>query len=312
MITDFDTYFSQFPSLDREKDFEAFWDNSIRQLRDIPIDAAIEQGKKIPRPGFIGYSVSFKGLNRSKTTGRLLVPEKVLKPRMILLFHDYFRKSPYLTFDLDPAVGYFFLNLKGHEMLKFEPTEEERKTPGYMIDNILDINSYYVREIFLDAYRSIDMLRLRSFIDMSSIGIIGKGLGAALALFAASRSGRVKALYLDTPSFIHLPLSQNLSKSDAANEINGFIEQHRTKSKQVKKNLTYFDALNFSDMITCPTLVNVGFKDPFSPPQCVFGLFNRLRCDKTMEAYPDEGNDAGGAKQFQKALRWMIEIINTQ
>ncbi len=310
MITDFDTYFAQFPALDRERDFEDFWEQSIRSLRDIPIDANIEQEKKKTKPGFTGYSVSFKGLNRSRTTGTLLIPEKAQKPRLILVFNDYFRKNQYLNYDLDHSVGYFFLTLKGHEALNFDQAEEERKTPGYMVDNILDIKSYYVREVFLDAYRSIDMLRLRNFIDMSSIGIIGKGFGGAMALFAASRSGRVKALYLDTPSFIHLPLSQNLSKSDAANEINAFIEQHRTKSKQVKRNLTYFDALNFSDMITCPTLVNLGFKDPFSPPQCVFGLFNRLLCDKTMEAYPDEGNDAGGRRQFQKALMWMIEIVN--
>jgi hypothetical protein len=194
LITDFDTYFAQFPALDRERDFEDFWEQSIRSLRDIPIDANIEQEKKKTKPGFIGYSVSFKGLNRSRTSGKLLIPEKAQKPRLILVFNDYFRKNQYLNYVLDHSVGYFFLTLKGHETLNFDQTEEERKTPGYMVDNILDIKSYYVREVFLDAYRSIDMLRLRNFIDMSSIGIIGKGFGGAMALFSASRSGRVELM----------------------------------------------------------------------------------------------------------------------
>ncbi|MCX7677860.1 MAG: acetylxylan esterase [Spirochaetes bacterium] len=309
MITDFDTYFAQFPPLDREKDFDEFWETSIRELRNTPINATIEQEKKKLKQGFISYNISFKGFNRSTATGLLLVPEKVSKPRIIIIFHDYFRKNHYHTYEFDPSVGYFFLNLKGHEMLNFNQTDEERKTPGYMTDNILDINNYYVREVYLDAYRSIEMLRLRNFLDMSATGIIGKGFGGAMALFAAAYSTRVKALYLDTPSFIHLPISQNLSQSDAAAEINKFINEHRTKSKQVKRNLTYFDALNFSDKITCPTLVTVGFKDTDAPPLCIFGLFNRLQCDKTIEVYPDEGNDAGGAKQFKKALQWMISII---
>ena len=309
MINDFDSYFSQLPPFDREKDFESFWDRSIRELRDIPMEASVEPNKRKIRPGFNHFDVGFKGLNKSRTRGKLLVPEKADKPRVVLVFHDYFRENHYLKYELDNSVAYFFLELKGHDMLKYDETAEERKTPGYMVDNILDIENYYVRQVYLDAYRSIDMLRLRNFLDCSSVGIIGKGFGAAMALFAAYHSGRVKALFLDTPSFAYLPVSQNISKSDATAEINGFIEHHRTKNRQVKKNLSYFDALNFSDKVSVPCMVSVGFKDPFAPPQCVFALFNHLLCDKTMEVYPDQGSEAGGEKQFQKSLKWMIDIV---
>lgn len=309
MINDFDNYFSQFPPFDREKDFEAFWDRSIRELRDVSMEASVVQNKKKLKAGFKYFDVGFKGFNKSRATGRLLVPEKADKPRVILVFHDYFRENPFLKYELDPSVAYFFLTLKGHDMLKFDETGEERTTPGFMADNILDIENYYVRELYLDAYRSIDMLRLRNFLDCSSVGVIGKGFGAAMAVFASCFSGRVKALFLDTPSFAYLPVSQNVSKSDAAAEINGFIEKHRTQNRQVKKNLTYFDALNFSDKITCPCMVTVGFKDTLAPPECVFALFNHMLCDKTMEIYPDQGNEAGGEKQFQKTLKWMIDIV---
>jgi len=309
LINDFDSYFSQLPPFDREKDFHAFWDRSIRELRDVPMEAAVEPNKRRLKPGFKHFDVGFKGLNRSRTTGRLLVPERIERPRVVVVFPDYFRPNRYLDYELDPSVAYFFLDLKGHDILNFEETGEERKTPGYMADNILDIENYYVREVYLDAYRSIDMLRLRNFLDCSSIGVIGKGFGAAMAVFAAGYSGRVKALFLDTPSFAYLPMSQNISKNDAAMEINGFIERHRTKNRQVKKNLTYFDALNFADAVTCPSMVTAGFKDPFSPPQCIFALFNHMLCDKTMEVYPDQGNEAGGEKQFRKTLEWMVGIV---
>ncbi len=309
MSNDFDSYFSQLPPFDREKDFHAFWDRSIRELRDVPMETAVEPNKRRLKQRFKHFDVGFKGANKSRTSGILLVPEKMERPRVIIFFHDYFRPNHFLDFELDPSVAYFFLGLKGHDILSFEEDGEERATPGYMTDNILDIESYYVREVYLDAYRSIDMLRLRTFLDCSSIGVMGKGFGAAMALFAAAYSGRVKALFLDTPSFIYLPVGQNISKNDAAMEINGYIERHRAKSRQVKKNLTYFDALNFADAVTCPTTVTAGFKDAFSPPRCIFALFNHMLCDKTMEVYPDQGNEAGGEKQFRKTLEWMIDIV---
>ena len=81
------------------------------------------------------------------------------------------------------------------------------------------------------------------------------------------------------------------------------------KKKLVKTNLSYVDALNFSDRVKVPTLVTVGFKDAFSPPECIFGVFNRLLCDKTMEVFPEEGNTAGGEQQFQKSIKWLVDRI---
>ncbi|HDP80454.1 MAG TPA: acetylesterase, partial [Spirochaetes bacterium] len=166
-------------------------------------------------------------------------------------------------------------------------------------------DSYYLKALYLDALRVIDVLRLRSDLDCGGVGIIGKGLGAAAAVFAAAHSPRVRALVLDTPSFCYLPLNQNHSTSDTAREINEYIAAHRTRKSAVKKNLTYFDALNFSDMIDVPVMATVGFKDTLSPPQCVFALFNHLICDKTIEVYPDEGNSAGGENQFRKSVAWL-------
>ena len=146
-------------------------------------------------------------------------------------------------------------------------------------------------------------------LDCSSIGLIGKGFGAAAAIFTSAFSERVKAIVIDSPSFCYLPLSQNLSSSDATTEINDFISNHRSKGKQVKKNLTFFDSINFSDMIKCPVLTIVGLKDTLSPPECAFALFNHLLTEKTVEVYPDDGNSTGGNKQFIKSLDWIKKIL---
>ncbi len=311
-INDFDRFFLNLPPFDREDNFEEYWDNSLRTLKQIPIEPKYEHAKKSSHPGFNTYNITYRSYNKAIVMGQLLIPDGVDRPKVVIVLGDYNQPMPYRGFPLDKTVAYFFLRLRGHELLLFDRNQGEEKppSPGYMAENLIDRENFYVKGIYLDAYRAIDMLRLKNLVDCSAVGYIGKGLGAAAALFAASHSSRVRALVLDTPAFVYLNMSQNLSTGDTANEINAFLAHHKIKNKAIKKNLTYFDALNFSDAISCPCLVTLGFKDNISPPECIFALFNHLICDKTIEVYPDEGNEAGGEKQFRKSVKWISEILN--
>lgn len=304
---DFDKYFLHLPPFDRENDFFSFWDNSIAELKKIPITPEFHLEKK-SSDRFEVYKIKYNGYLKSKTTGELLIPKKIKKPRVIIHIHDYNSIVKYRQDKLDNSIAYLFLKLRGHEKLPLK-AEEEPKTPGYMIEHILDINTYYVKAAFLDVFRSIDVMRLNQELDCSKIGILGKGFGAAAALFAAAFSSRINAVVLETPSFCYLPMGQNLSTGDAAKEINNFLSMRKGKKKQIKKNLSYFDSLNFADKIDKDILTIVGLKDTISPPQCVFALFNHFKCEKTIEVYPDDGNDAGSHQQFKKSISWLIERI---
>ena len=307
-LTDFDRFFMNLPPLDRQNDFTSFWEKSISAVKKIPLEASVQKGRKSGSGPFSLFDVTFKSFMKTQITGVLLKPKNGKKPPVILMAHDYNRKPRINPSKLDDSFAYFFITMRGHSILTEEENAEE-KSPGYLIENILDRETYYVKAVYLDLLRSIDMLRLISDIDCSRIGVIGKGLGAAAALFAAVNSDRVVALVMETPSFSHLELSQNISQGDAAREINDYISENKSQKKKIKGNLTYFDILNFSDMVTCPALTTVGLKDTLSPPECVFGLFNHLLCEKTMEVYPEQGNTAGGENQLVKSIAWIRERL---
>jgi cephalosporin-C deacetylase len=311
-LSNFDKYFLNLPPLDRKPDFDQFWEKSIAETRKISLDTVLVKSSRKSSHRFTVYDVSYKGFTKSTVTGELIVPRGKQKPKVIIHVHDYNSVTEHPPQSLNETAAYFFLTLRGHnEIIRPAGGDEEHTTPGYMIENILDRDTYYVKAVYMDVLRSIDMLRLVPEINCSSIGMLGKGLGAAAAVFAAAFSDRVTALALDTPSFCHLALSQNLSESDAAIEINEFVSALKSRKKQVKDNLTYFDALNFSDRISCPVLCTVGFKDTLAPPECVFSLFNHLLSDKTIEVYPEDGNTAGGSAQFKKSLDWLAARINS-
>lgn len=310
--SDFDKYFLTLPPFDKTDDFYTFWNSSISTLKKTPIDAVARLNNRKTSNKFKVYNISYQGFMKTRVTGELLLPNEVDNPRVIIHIHDYNKKINVNHQMLDDTVAHYFAILRGHNDLKFEVEKEETITPGYMIENIMDIEKYYVKSVFLDIYKSIDMLRLNKKLDCSKVGIMGKGFGAAAAVFATTFSKRVGAVVLDTPSFCYLPLSQNISKNDAANEINSFIASYKSQKKTIKNNLTYFDVLNFADKIKCPVLTTVGFKDTYSPPKCIFSLFNHFLCEKSIEIYPDEGNEAGGKKQFKKSLEWIVNLLYSE
>ncbi|PKL37709.1 MAG: hypothetical protein CVV44_15310 [Spirochaetae bacterium HGW-Spirochaetae-1] len=309
-LTDFDRYFQNLPDFDREKDFMNFWQKAMTDLKKIPLEPEVTKNSKKSDGSFSVFDVTFRSFMKTQVSGYLLKPKKVEKPPVIIYVHDYNRVHEINTALLRHDTAYFFPTLRGHNFMP-APEKTEQTSPGYLIENILDKETYYIKAVYLDILRSIDTLRLIKDINCGRIGIIGKGLGAAVALFASAFSDRIVSLVLDTPSFCNLTLSQNISTSEAAREINDFITLTRGKKKQIKTTLTYFDALNFADLVQCPVLTTVGFRDTQSPPDCIFGLFNNLLCDKTIEVYPDEGNSAGGEKQFTKSLDWLMEKINS-
>ncbi|MBN2158294.1 MAG: acetylxylan esterase [Spirochaetes bacterium] len=310
-LSNFDKYYLNLPPLDRKNDFDQFWEKAVAAAKRHSLDAELTKNGRRSSSRFTVYDVSYRGFTGTEVTGELLVPRGKKKPKVIIYLHDYNSFPQHPQQHLDESAAYLFATMRGHgNITKPAEGEEKQATPGYMIENILDRDTYYVKAVYIDLLRSVDMLRLVPAINCSAIGVMGKGLGAAAAVFTAAYSDRVAALALDTPAFCHLSQSQNIAKSDATAEINEFVATVRGKKKQIKENLSYFDAMNFSNKIACPVMATVGFRDAISPPECIFSLFNHLQCEKTIEVYPEEGNTAGGAAQFKKFITWLVEQIN--
>jgi len=303
-----DQYYLSLPEPDRADDFDDFWNRSIAEARKVSLDPEIKDISGAPS-GYKVKSIVFRGMARSLVKSRLYIPAKKNKPRVVILVHDY-NRQPMVPKELPGRdTAWFFVSLRGHDPLPVSDNPEVL-SPGYFMENLMDRNQFYPRAVYLDVIRAIDMVRLMVEMDGSSIGLYGKGFGAAAALFAASFSDRVSALVLDTPSFSQFDVSQNVSTSDAAREINEFIEQKKGKRKTIKENLSYFDAVNVAERVSCPVLVSMGFKDTIAPVECVMGLFNHLRGEKTIEVFPEEGHDAGGDAQRLKAFRWLADTLN--
>ncbi len=303
-----DQYYQLLPEIDRADDFYPYWEKSIAEARSISLDPEIHDVSGAPS-GYKARTISFRSMSRSQVKTRLYLPAKKQKPKAAIVVHDY-NRQPFLPAEFpDRDTAWLFITLRGHDPL---PVSEnpEILSPGYFAENLIEKDLFYARAVYLDVIRALDMIRLMNDIDGSSIAIYGKGFGAAAALFGATFSNRVNAMVLDTPCFCNLPISQNQSTSEAASEINGFLEEKKGKRKTVKDNLSYFDALNVVENITCPVLVTMGYRDTNAPAECIMGLFNLLGAEKIIEVFPEDGHEAGGEAQRMKSFRWLSDRLN--
>ncbi|HPY03842.1 MAG TPA: acetylxylan esterase [Spirochaetota bacterium] len=311
----FDKYFLNLPQFDRLGDFDSFWDKSIDELKTIPLEGHTKPSKKHIKD-FDCFDISFKSIFKATIEGRLCIPSGSTDSFPIIIFHDYNSKDFYNNFKIDTAFSYLFITLRNHQHIeKHDPAEKpqtkgEILTPNFLAENIHDKSRYYLKGLYLDALRSIDFLRLNRKINCSSIAVIGRGLGSACALFAAAYSKRIKIISIDAPALCYLSFSQNHSKSDISTEINRGIASQKDKTA-VKKNLTYFDSLNFADKISVPIQMIVGLKDTQNPAQAAFALFNHIIAEKTAEVYPDSGYETGSGKQWDKAIKFIKENLDS-
>ena len=205
-LSNFDKYFLNLPPMDRKGDFNQFWERSIAETKKSPLETELVKNNKKSSHRFTSYDVSYRGFGKTTMTAELLIPRKMPKPRALVHVHDYNSVVQRPQQELEDSLAHLFITLRGHAniIVPVAATDEEHVSPGYLIENILDRDTYYVKAVYLDLYRSIDMLRLIPDLNCSAIGAIGKGFGAAAAVFIAAYTDRIAALVLDTPSFCHL------------------------------------------------------------------------------------------------------------
>jgi cephalosporin-C deacetylase len=201
--------------------------------------------------------------------------------------------------------------MRGHEAPRPIHTQEVATTGkkedkreqsyGYFGERILEPGEYYANKIFLDAFRAIEVARLRKEIDSSRIGIIGQGVGAAQALFVAAYMERGEALYLENPAFLNLDETQNISDADYAREINAAAKGSKKAKQQIKENLRYFDPVYFARRISASTAFSVNLTNKEAVPHGAFALFHLLKHEKDMFLFT-EGDPVALAEEKRKTV----------
>jgi len=293
------------------RDLEKFWQLQLARLKKIPLEVLSK--KKVSRKILTeqNLTIDFQSIDKYHMQAQFIVPRKLSgRPPVVIIFPDYGKEAVAYKGLMNAGIAQLVVRMRGHEAPR--PLHVEAKTAqakddkreesyGYFREQILEPDDYYATKIFLDAYRALEMARLRKEVDTARIGIIGQGVGAAQALFAAAFMQRGEALYLENPALLNLDETQNISNADYAHEINSAARGSKKTKQQIKENLRYFDPVYFAKKITASTAFSVNLTNKEAVPHGAFALFHLLQHEKDMFLFT-EGDPVALAEEKRKTV----------
>lgn len=345
----FDECYQTVPAVKKPQNLSSFWQKAILNLKKLPVEPQqkIVIKRSIARESIT--EISFQSAGMTIIHGVLSIPRRRGRQPVIVHFPDYHEQNRDLLelgnhskVLLENGIAYLSLKLRGAVDFSGQKSAlAKQTTPGTkdsgqvsLPTRFLDSGIEYAEKSFavncyLDAVRAIDYLRLSKGIDTSRIGLLGRGFGAAMALFAASyKQESIRAMALERPSPVYFDEWLDTAESQMADEFRMLANKKsggqasRTASKKsaagrkkkpakADEYLSMIEPLNWASGLSLPVLVSASMEDRNHPPKAVFGLYNTLGGeDKAMQLLTDETLDPKASNERQGSIQFLIQALS--
>src|SRR2546428_2674259 len=280
------------PRVRKPDDFDAFWQDVLRQAAAIPLEAEVVPDPLRTSNDVEVFEVFYTSLDHVRIASWYCRPaRRADRSPAIMLLPGY---------QTDPPIPKEWAR-KGYNALSVAPRGKLRSNrqfnPGYpnlLTHNIVDRHTYASRGFYVDAWRGIDFLLSRPEVDGTRIGVAGSSQGGGLAITTAAMRPEVRAAAAGVPYLCGIMDAIELTHTYPYEEINDYLRLHPERRTEVEDTLAYFDGISFADRISCPIIVNIGLQDNVCPPETGQELFDRIGArDKQLYPYDGHGHEAG-------------------
>ncbi len=299
------------PPLSRKEDFDAFWQNTLRALKNIPPNFRVEAKSSLSTPKYQVYLIEMQSLDNMTIRGWYRVP-KYKKNVPVILQLPSLGGSFYNVRSLEEkprhGIPYDFavlsLNIRGHGNSKdvIDYGEDYNRLISHGLEQK---ETYIYRGAVADCIRALDFLYTRPELDLQKIAVEGGSQGGALSLITTALDRRVKLCAPDVPFLCdtdHLVASAAWVET----EIHRYVRQQSNLSMwRALYHLSYFDTKNFADRIQVPVMMSIGLQDRTCPAATSLATYNQVKAPKTLYVYPEGKHEGGGALHRQRKFAWI-------
>lgn len=306
------------PDRTEPPDYDAFWEDTLREARTLakpaiyePVDTGLRH--------IDSYDVTFTGFAGQPIKAWLQLP-RARSPQerlpVVVEFVGYGGGRGLATnHTLWPAAGYahFVMDTRGQGSawgvgatpdVETEPGSPQ--FPGFMTRGILKPTSYYYRRVMTDAVRAVETAAVHPAIDADRIAVSGGSQGGGLSLAAAGLlPSMVKVAMPDVPFLCHFRRAGTLTDGAPYLEIQKFLVVHRDKVDIVFDTLDYFDGVNFSARARAKALFSVAMMDEVCPPSTVYAAYNHYAGEKDIRIYRFNHHEGGGEFQTREKVNFL-------
>lgn len=295
-------------------DFDAFWERTLTEAREFPLDARF-----VPHDAGLRlvdvHDVTFAGWGGHPVKGWFLTPAGASEPLPTVVQYIGYgggRGLPHerLTYT---AAGYatFVMDTRGHVGAETpDPAGgSNSQAPGMMTRGVLDPDDYYYRRVYTDAVRAVEAASTHPLVDAERIVVLGGSQGGGITQAVAGLVPGLVGAVLDVPFLTGFRRATEIVESMPYGEITRYLSINRHVEDRVFDTLSYFDGQNFAPRGTAPALYSVALMDTTCPPSTVFGSFNHYAGPKEIRVWNYNKHEGGQADQVVEHLRWLRDVV---
>jgi cephalosporin-C deacetylase len=277
------------PSLYREADFEEYWESTVSAAKRQPINAELIP-YKLGAKNVEAFAVRFDGFEGGRIAGWYLRPADRGKFPGLCVYHGYSgrgtRPIPLMQF-ASQGIAVLSMDCRGQNGQSQDiSVAPEGHHSGWMTKGIRDPKKYYYRYVYADAIRALELLAHRDEVDESRLAITGVSQGGGITLAVAALSERPILALPDVPFLCDYRRAIQITPNGPYPEIPNFLKSFPHLYDQAIQTLSYADNVNLAPWIRCRVVVSNCLWDDICPPSTIFGAYNHITSEKSMEIYP--------------------------
>lgn len=313
------------PELDEPTDFDEFWARTFDEHGSGPLDFTCEPVETHLKV-LDAYEVSWLGFGDHRIYGWLTLPRGVDGKLPTVVKYTGYSGGRGMPFqNTEYALGgyaQFIIDARGQGWSSASSgagsddpgLRTSGSRPGVMTAGILDPDGYYYRRLFVDAVRLAEAASGHERVDAERLFVAGGSQGGAMALavagLASHRQVKIAGCAADVPFLANFARAIGLTDAYPYKEVADYLATYPQHTDQVMRTLSYFDVMSMAARATSPGLFSVGLMDQITPPSTVYGAYHHYAGEKSIEVYPFNGHEGGGAYQLDKIHAWLAKLSN--
>ncbi len=254
-------------------DFARFWQQRYAQALSSMPRAHIESAGTLRR--WQVFDLHFCAADGAWLGGWVLVPRYVKARQLWVVGHGYGgRSAPDGSWPLHDSVV-FFPCARGFQRSRMPGIPEHAQQ--HVVHGIEDRDLYLVGQCVNDVWSCVSAA-CELFPQLDWLGYAGTSFGGGLGALAAPWDPRIRAVYLNVPTFGHWPLRLQLPTVGSGSAVQALHHSGR----HVLETLSYYDAAHAAHFAQQPLFAALACFDPAVAPPGQFAIFIAWRGRKTL------------------------------
>jgi len=286
------------PSTNCPEDFDAFWQEKVKQLENVPENAELVS-KPSGKDGVDYWEITMNNIH-GHIHGQLARPHDGEKFPALLIVQwagVYALQTNWVTDRA--AAGWLVLNIEAqdlpiHEAEAFYRDQFNGPLKNYWNIGNDDRDKSYFLAMYLSCYRAADYLTERPDWNGKTLAVTGDSQGGLQTLMIAGLHPKITAAMALVPAGCDM-LGPQVGRRGGWPQ---WYDNVDGKDAGAVHNASrYFDVVNFAARIKCPALVGLGLQDETCPPAGVLAAFNQIKAPMEAVLLPLSGHQDSHGSQ---------------